>query len=363
MNTKLFGVLVIVMMGSMEAAVIDVSGSLRDYAVDLKNQALDDDDAQAYVAPLQSELDDFALMAAQLALGNLAAADAIADTLDYEVVQFTDTDAGGGTYYHLREETILVGMDQKVTRGLGSYFYNPNGTKPVLLEAPHILHDTHSYDVATVSFANSGSVGMLFNGAHRDSGGAANSDAADVAHLSSSIFNTVHQTWSAGGGLQAWQFHGFDLSGSAHATIPAGTDVVLSNGDGTVSNEVKSIAMELGLVSFLGDENETIVTSYNTLDLNHADNVAINGNVDGSNMSSLGGTTNVQGIFTRNQGDIFVHIELEQSIRLDQDLTDDRANRRTAGLAIAEAIQEIPEPSTCGLISFTALGLLGRRRN
>jgi len=142
----------ILMAGSVNAAVLNVSDSLRDYAVDLKNQALDDDDAQAYQAPDPGDLNDFALMAAELAAGNLNAADAIADTLGYEVVNFTDTDPGGSSYYHLREEAVMVDGVQKVTRGWGSYFYNPNATVPVLLEAPHILHDTHSYEIGVEKF-------------------------------------------------------------------------------------------------------------------------------------------------------------------------------------------------------------------
>lgn len=335
-----------------DGAVFVESASLRDYVITLRDEAIDDTDPNSYQAPTLQERMDFATMAGHLSAGNLVAADAIAGGLGYEVVDFTDTVTNSG-YYLLREATV----DGEVTKGWGSYFFNPNGTAPVLLQAPHILHDTHSYDVTAVAFANSGAMAMMFNGAHRDKGGP---DAADVAHLSSSIFQTVHETWTTDASVQAWQIHGFSLDN--HPSIPAGTDVVLSNGDGSVSQETIILDAAFEAVSFIGDA-QSISHAYNTLGLNDPDNILVNGNVDGADMSGLGGTTNVQGIHTRSLGGIFVHIELEQSIRLDGTLAEDLANRETAGLVIADAIAQIPEPSSVTLVFGASLLLLARRRS
>jgi len=226
----------------------------------------------------------------------------------------------------------------KVTRGWGSYFYNPNGTRNVLLEAPHIRFDTHSYDVASVAFSQSDATGLLFNGAHRNSGGINN---ADVAHLSSSIFHTVHQAWTTDASVQTWQIHGFNLGNAAHASIPAGTDVVLSNGNGLVSQEIINLNTALESVNFIGD-TQSITHAFNTLNVNAPPNVTVNGIVPGADMKSLGGTTNRQGIYTRSLGGTFVHIELEQSIRLDQNLSDDFLNRKTAGLEFASVVNSAP---------------------
>ena len=344
-----------VMPSIAHGVVLTESHSMRDYVKTLRDAALDDIDPGNYVAPTSQQRADFATMVMHLTTGNLAAADAIASGLGYEVVNLTDTDMGG-TYYHLREVTV----SGKVTRGWGSYFYNPGHTQTVLIEAPHILHDTYSYDVATVALIHSGAMGMMLNGAHRDSGGAANSDVADVAHLADSIFNTVHQTWSTSAAIQAWQIHGFDLDN--HGSIPAGTDVVLSNGDGSVSQEIINLDTTLESVGFLNDA-QSIVHVYNTLDVNDPINQQVNGAVDGTDMSGLGATTNVQGIFTRGQGGTFVHIELEKSIRLDGTLSEDEQNRETAGIAIADAITLVPEPSSALFIGLTMIcGLIKRRR-
>ncbi len=318
------------MAGFSQAEVLVESRSLREYVRLLRDQALDRTDAMKYTPPTAPQRTRFAQMAAFIAAGNLVAADGIAGGLGYEVVNLTDTDEGGN-YLHLREITV----GGKVVNGWGSYFYNPNSTNPVLIQAPHILHDTHSYDVATVALIHSGAAGLMFNGAHRDSGGAAKGNVSDVAHLSESIFHTVHQTWTTDASMQAWQIHGFDLS--KHPMMPAGTDVVLSNGNGRVSQEIIRLAAAFEDTSFINDA-QSITHAYNTLDVNDPANVTVNGNVDGRVMGSLGGTRNLQGVFTRQLGGTFVHIELERSIRLDGTPGEDRENRERAGLAIARAI-------------------------
>ncbi|MEP4077749.1 hypothetical protein [Haloferula sp.] len=55
----------------------------------------------------------------------------IAGGLGYEVVDFTDTDSGKN--YHLLKEATA---NDEVTKGWGSYFYNANATKHVLIQAP-----------------------------------------------------------------------------------------------------------------------------------------------------------------------------------------------------------------------------------
>lgn len=164
--------------------------------------------------------------------------------------------------------------------------------------------------------------------------------------------------------MQAWQIHGFSLDN--HPSFPAGTDVVLSNGDGGVSQEIKNLDAALEAVNFIND-TQTLSFAYNTLDVSDPDNQAVNGNVDGSDFSPLGGTLNVQGIHTRSIGGTFVHIELEQSIRLDGTLQEDLDNRELAGIAIAGAIQAVPEPSAftlfAGILAPGFAALCRRRRN
>ena len=81
-------------------------------------------------------------------------------------------------------------------------------------------------------------------GAHRDvvdGERVKDSDAADVADLEHSVFQTVHKAWNdPGGSTTSWSIHGFgiDLSGDTQNTnrndFPPNTGVVLSNGDPSI---------------------------------------------------------------------------------------------------------------------------------
>src|SRR5690606_11822054 len=109
-----------------------------------------------------------------------------------------------------------------------------NPTTRALVEIPHPLHDTHTWRIGGSVFNDSNPTGLLMAGAHRHANG---HNTADVAHLDASIFQTVHETWTAlDTGLVAFSIHGFDID--THGAFPPGTDFVISNGTGDVSGEV-----------------------------------------------------------------------------------------------------------------------------
>ena len=269
-----------------------------------------------YVVPTAQEQADFGTLAATVASADIFNADAQAGPLGYEVVEFTDT-VSGDLYYGLREQ--LSGGQQ--TKGWGSYFVNVNYQSDGLVEVPHPLFDTNSWDVGAKAFRDADARGFLMAGAHRNANG---TGTADVAHLTDSIFQTVHETWvGATSATDAWQVHGFDIDN--HPSFPVGTEAVLSNGDGTVSSEVVELDANLESNSF-----ETY--AYNTLAPTDPTNQTVNGGVDGTTFSGLAGTTNEQGIHSRSLGGIFVHVELEQSIRFNA------TNRDLAAADISNAI-------------------------
>jgi len=268
-----------------------------------------------YIAPSVQQQTDFNTLGDALLVGNVAGADAQAAALGYEVVEFTDT-VSGDVYHGLREQ--LIGGVQ--TKGWGSFFANLDFQSDALVEVPHPLFDTNFWDVGAKAFREADARGFLLAGAHRNANG---TGTADVAHLAASIFQEVHQSWvGPGSDTDAWQVHGFD---DANHSFPAGTDAVLSNGDGSVSDEVVTLDAEL-------EANGFLTYAYNTLAVNDPQNVAVNGSQNGATFSSLGGTTNEQGIHSRSLGGIFVHTELEQSIRFDA------GNRDLAAGDISDAI-------------------------
>ena len=291
-----------------------------------------------YVAPTMADRGNFSALASTLYAGNLAAADVQAAALNYDLIRYSDN-VSNDVYYGLTEQ--LVGGVP--TRGWGSYFLRFNPAANVLLEVPHPRFDTNSWEIAANAFRQSDALGFLMAGAHRNANG---SGTADVAHLTASIFHETHAAWNGVAGENiAWSIHGFD---DANHAFPAGTDVVLSNGDGSVSAEVVLLDEQF-------EEEGLLTFAYNTLPALDPLNVQVNGAEAGSTFSTLGATTNVQGIYSRGLGGRFIHIEMEQSIRFDA------MNRDLAASAIATAIflsSAVPEPSTLLLLAACGAMLL-----
>ena len=91
---------------------------------------------------------------------NLAVA--LADSLNYEVVRYTDS-LSGRRFLGTRER--LVGGAQ--TRGWGSYFLQPAFQRDALVEVPHVRFDLHSEELGARSFRDSGARGFLLAGGDR----------------------------------------------------------------------------------------------------------------------------------------------------------------------------------------------------
>ena len=308
------------------AEVIE-AGDFVDHVQTLRNLTFESGSG-LYVAPNESQRSAFSAAAESLLEGNVATAETQAAALDYEVVKFTDS-VSGNVFYGLRE------TNNSPTKGWGSFYVNLDANHEALIEVPHPRFDTNSWDIAARAYRDSDSRGFLIAGAHRNANG---QGTADVAHLEDSVFQEVHEAWIGSGGERtAWSIHGFDAD---NHSFPTGTDAVLSNGDGSVSQEVVALDAELTEEGFLS-------FAYNTLDQDDPLNVTVNGSEEGTTFSSLGGRTNVQGISSRSLNGRFVHVELEQSIRFNGD------NRIAAAGAITDAITASPEPST----AVTAFGL------
>ncbi|MDI6791649.1 MAG: PKD domain-containing protein [bacterium] len=206
----------------------------------------------------------------------LQAAACLAATIDYELVKFADTESGRD-HYVLREE-------ESVNRGWGSYIFNSDDCSKGVIEIPHPLFDINTPEVGSRAYIEAGARVFLMAGSHRN----ANADGeADAAHNSATIFETVHETITTAT-TNSIQIHGFSINN--HPGYP---DIVLSAGDGSVPSPLGQLRDRLMAKGF---------------------SVGV---YDGVNWFDLGATTNVQGIYTRSVGGIFIHIELEKFIRDD----------------------------------------------
>ncbi len=236
----------------------------------------------------------------------------------------------------------------------GSYFVNFDSAVDAVIEVPHPRFDINTLQIGARVFQQSEAQAFLMAGAHRHSNGLGT---ADVAHLDESIFQEVHEVFTGSAAENsAWSIHGY---AAANHSFPSGTAAVSSNGDGGVSEEIVNLAQ-------MFDDEGFLSFAFNTLPASDPLNVQFNGSEEGGTFSSLGGTTNEQGRFTRSLGGLFVQIEMEQSIRFDAD------NRLVAAALIAETIGltgapdgsgGVPEPSALVLMSLgLTLGLTWRRR-
>ena len=327
------------------AAVLTESGDFVAYVESLRNLAFDSGSG-LYVAPTPQDRAAFALLAADLWTAStpqhVAALDLAADALGYEVVQFTHN-ANNAVYLGLREQ--LVNNQQQT--GWGSYFVRQGPSRDAMVQVPHPINDTRTWEVGAVALLESDARGFLLAGAHRNANGLGTADVADPI---GSIFQVVHEQWNGPAGeTVAWQVHGFNLANHIPPErvpgFPLDTDAVISNGTGAVSPEIVALDAALEAAGGLG----WVSYAYNTLDPTDALNVLVNGGVDGETFGppgGLGATTNAQQIYSTGIGGTFVHIELGQTIRFNPD---GASKRLLAGQAIAQSISDttevIPEPA------------------
>ncbi len=332
---------------AVDAAPIYESGNLCGEIARLKTLVFPKESG-LYVQPTAQNLSDFRALATSVENGQIWQASLQAEALGYEMVIFTDT-RENRTYSLLREQLDEFGSQ---TKGWGNYVYDRLEAADLLIEAPHPLYDTNTPELSIEVYYGSNAKGYLMAGAHRNTMGDGNYGQANVPGHTDSIFHIVHEEWSDADTLPI-QIHGFDWD--KHTNFPAGTDVVLSNGDGAVPQphiDLDAAFDDAALLSF----------AYNSLGINDPVNIQVNtdwlngGVVSGGTFSSLGAGYNVQGQYTRNTyGAPWIHCELEQSIRFN----DPSLWQPAIDVIVVTFGEPIPEPGTIALIGMGMAGLAG----
>lgn len=321
--------------------------SVQDHVAELKSQTIQRD-SQGYLVPTADQLSGFRSLADGLAEAQTTAdLDLLvpeATAIGYDVVVLNDA---GSTFYGLQESENAA-----TRKGWGSFFLRQNATNNALVEVVHPLGDINTPEISAQVFVDSEAKGLLLAGAHRNANGFGT---ADVAHLEQSIFQEVHQSFAdSATNLSVWQIHGFNIDG--HSAFPAGADAILSSGTGSVSELI--LGLDQGIDALDGDWTSY---TFNNLDIENTLNVATNGDIAGSLFSGLAATTNVQGQYTNSIGGEFIHIELEQSFRIDGGEASRLLISQTIANSIVAAIA-VPEPNTVALLGWLSLCLLARRR-
>ncbi|MGL4882731.1 MAG: hypothetical protein ACRC8K_16990, partial [Waterburya sp.] len=266
-----------------------------------------------YQPPTNDELSQFKTLIKTIVAGDLATGKAQANQLDYELIEFLDSSTQQ-IFYGLREK-----LSQKSSqRGWGSYFFNSNTEARGIVEVPHIFADRFTEIIGVKAFLSAKARGFLLAGAHRNTNG---TNTADVCDPISSVFHTVHEVW-VDTGQKTWQVHGFLRRGD----FPSHARAVLSDGQGDISSEIKDLAQRL-------DRSQIPAYVYNRLPKSSSENRQINQQFSGRIFAELGGTQNVQGIYSHSKDLAFIHIELSKKVR------SSKAYRDRAADAIAKSIQ------------------------
>jgi len=230
-------------------------------------------------ADLYSDPDDTARAAGVAALGRLlAGASAVGAateslrSLGFTTGQSTDPDTG--------RAYVSVVCRSETCPGWGVLLVDLSAPIRLAIEVPHPRADLDTERVGLDLFRRVPGAVLIMAGAHRR----AADGLADVAHNAASMFNAFASVMADRGIPQA-QLHGF-----ADESLP-GADVVVSTGQGTGSAPAERLvaALEAGGLKPCQAWRKAC--------------------------GRLEGTTNVQGTYAAGVGAVFLHIEINYSIR------------------------------------------------
>lgn len=242
--------------------------------------------SEGYVIPTVKEQADFAELVAMLGADDLARAAGLADQNYYTLTYYIDRGEDQALNYLVREK-------RPIQKGWGLYAFRVDSTSNIIIEAPHPLYDKRTPSVALDIYRALDARALLIAGAHRN----ANDDgSADAAHTTDSIFQSIHLALSdeiqaASGSVIILQIHGFHTSKHAenHPQAVFGFGEKMQAHEITLAHELEEALSEQGISVGL---------------------------CTGDVWQDLCGTTNAQVLSTSNGG-TFIHIELDEKVRKD----------------------------------------------
>jgi hypothetical protein len=233
--------------------------------------------SEAFVVPSDQDIAAFQEIFLNLKENNFENTQSILTSFNYSFFQFYDQ-ASAETLYVIVENT-------PTQRGWGTFIYYPASPKNIMIEVPHPIWDTNTWEMGVKTFMTIKAKWFIMAGTHRY----ANSDSSsDMAHVTQSIFHTAHTTIAS---FRAVQIHGFSKTNN-----PGYPDVVMSNGTRYPPNEIYNLQTNYRLVGF---------------------SVGVYSASTSSALGNLGATTNKQGQWSNSHGKLFFHIEHDNPLRTD----------------------------------------------
>lgn len=181
-------------------------------------------------------------------------------------------------------------------RAWGMYVIDVSRPTRLVVEVPHPAFDLHTEEIGLDLFRRTPGAVLAVAGTHRRVG----DGAGDVAHRADSMFHAVTARLAARG-LPQVQLHGF------HDGTLAKADVVLSSGVGPVTVGLRRVAERLD------DTGLRVCEAWS------------------DQCGSLEGRRNKQGVYAAEHDALFVHVEMNKSLR------EDREGRAEVVRILAEA--------------------------
>lgn len=237
----------------------------------------------AYVPMTTEEQDGFRGFVNALVTEGTPDIGRLAESVGYSRIQVQDQERTVLVFFEARTGSVLL-------RGWPSLVLAPDG-KRIAIEVPHPIADAATEDIGLALFRSSNSQLLIIAGTHRDYGG---SNAADVAHLDTSGFQTAHEV-AVDAGFATTQIHGW--SNDQHPNIEV--DIIFSNGTPHASTLVELAA------SRFGTDSPIVGCAYGS-----------------AGCDGLGAETNIQAMYATQEGADFLHIEISRSVRDDRKLTE-----------------------------------------
>jgi len=172
--------------------------------------------SNGYRVPTAGELRKWETAIQVLQAGRLSDAASIVAAMDYKLVEYTDQPAGA---------LYLIFMEQEpITRGWGTYAYNPNHERNIHIHVDHPVFDLNTYRVGSSAFRELGAEWFFMAGTHRY---ANPNGESDMARAADSVFQTFHEQLLSTETV-ALSIHGF--SPAAHDPPISRSDIILSAG-------------------------------------------------------------------------------------------------------------------------------------
>lgn len=242
--------------------------------------------SNGYIIPDVKDIAGFTQLVLSIENADLKHANELATSDHYWLVRYVDEGDNNAVDYLLQEKT-------PIGNGWGMYVLRETVINDLIIESPHPYADARTQQVALDIYRILNARALIIAGAHRD----ANIDgSADVAHVPGSIFQAIHETLSSEARslsqiVIVLQIHGF--TSSKHPNYPQvviGYSLQESNSMTMMVNQIKDalIARDMRV-----------------------------GLCDGKLWRDLCGTKNIQS--STNNGVLFIHLELDQSVRTNDD--------------------------------------------